>query len=86
MPFICLLNGTPSCVSSWNIPIKTQDNIAFVALPQGGGGGGSNPIKIVAMVALVVATVYTGGAVGAAMAQYGVVLLLQELPSAAVCL
>lgn len=66
MPFICLLNGTPLLRKFWNIPIKTQDNIAFVALPQGGGGGGSNPIKIVAMVALVVATVYTGGAVGAA--------------------
>lgn len=66
MPFVCFVNGFPILREFWNTPMQDNDHLVFLALPQGGGGGGSNPVRIVALVALVVATVYTGGAVGAA--------------------
>jgi hypothetical protein len=44
----------------WNTQLKANDVLVFVRLPAGGGGGGgSNPLKIVAMIAL---TYFTMGA------------------------
>lgn len=61
LPFICFLNGEPLLRRYWNIFPKTTDHIAFLCLPQGGGGGGSNPLKVVLSVAVMVAAYYTGG-------------------------
>lgn len=53
-PFICLLNGAPLLRANkgWHKSVKDGDVLAFVILPQGGGGGGSNPLKIALMVGL----------------------------------
>lgn len=69
-PTICLINGVAQLRKCWNDIIKANSVVAFVTLPQGGGGKSSSPLQVVLMVAVVVATVYTGGAVGAA---YGAV-------------
>ena len=68
-PVICFVNGVAKLRKDWSSPLSSQDVVSFVVLPLGGGGG-SNPIKAVLTVALIVATVYTGGAVRAA---YGAV-------------
>lgn len=66
-PFICLVNGDPVLRAEWNsLKIRSNDHIAFIHLLQGGGGGGSNPLRVVGMVALVVATVASYGAASAA--------------------
>ena len=70
-PTVCLVDGVAKLRKDWNCILHQKAVVSFVALPQGGGGGkSSNPLQIVLTVALVVATVYTGGAVGAA---YGAV-------------
>lgn len=66
-PFICLVNGNPVLRKKWDsLKIRAMDHVAFVDLLQGGGGGGSNPLRVVGMVALVVATVASYGAASAA--------------------
>lgn len=66
-PFICLVNGNPVLRKEWDsLKIRAMDHVAFVNLLQGGGGGGSNPLRVVGMVALVVATVASYGAASAA--------------------
>ncbi len=66
-PFICLVNGNPVLRTEWNsLKIRSNDHIVFIHLLQGGGGGGSNPLRVVGMVALVVATVASYGAASAA--------------------
>ena len=66
MPVLCLINGTPTLRNKWGNIIADNSIVSLIMLPLGGGGGGSNPLKTVLTVALLVATVYTGGAVGAA--------------------
>lgn len=70
MPVLCLVNGTPLLRKDWGNTVDDNSIACLITLPLGGGGGGSNPLKTVLTVALLVATVYTGGAVGAA---YGAV-------------
>jgi hypothetical protein len=53
-PFICLVNGAPALRSTWNRRVKDGDMVAFVVLPQGGGGGGSNPLNVVLQLAVMV--------------------------------
>ncbi len=59
LPFICLVNGDPVLRTGWGRRPLHGDIVAFVTLPQGGGGGGSNPLQMVAMIAL---TYFTMGA------------------------
>lgn len=74
-PFICLLNGQPLLRPQWKTTrVKRGDLLSFILLPQGGGGGGSNPLRMVLMIAVMVAApqlaawgnLMTGGALGAA--------------------
>lgn len=54
---IALLNGEAVMRADWGRKIKHGDVLAFVdveAIPQGGGGGGSNPLQMVAMIAVMV--------------------------------
>lgn len=60
-PLICIVNGQAVLRRDWNRCIEDGDAVAFVTLPQGGGGG-SNPIATVAMLALMV---YGGPIAGA---------------------
>ena len=65
-PTICLINGIAILRNHWNETVKNGSIVSFIALPEGGGSKSSNPLQIVLMVAVVVASVYTGGVVGAA--------------------
>ena len=69
-PTICIVNGIAILRKDWNKILNPFSIISFITLPEGGGGGGSNPLQTVLMVALVVATIYTGGAVGAAYGSF----------------
>lgn len=64
-PFICLVNGAPVLRADWDKRPAHGDIVAFVTLPQGGGGG-SNPLSAVLQVALMVALPGIGsGIIGA---------------------
>lgn len=57
-PFICLHNGAPLLRADWDTFISDGDVVAFVTLPQGGGGGGSNPLKLIISLAI---SYFSGG-------------------------
>lgn len=54
-PFICVLNGQPLLreKKGWHRSVRDGDTVAFVMLPQGGGGG-SNPLKIILAVTIAI--------------------------------
>ena len=54
LPFICLVNGSPVLRAEWDKRPAHGDIVAFVTLPQGGGGG-SNPLSTILSIALMVA-------------------------------
>ncbi|MEI6619792.1 MAG: phage tail protein, partial [Betaproteobacteria bacterium] len=67
MPYVAFLDGKPILRSDWHMVLGDDHVIAFIdadAFPQGGGGGGggSNPLRVVAMLAVVY---FTGGMGGA---------------------
>lgn len=54
-PYIALLDGAPVLRADWDRPLPAGSLLAFVdvnAIPQGGGDGGSNPLRIIAMLAV----------------------------------
>ena len=58
-PTICLRNGSPLLRGRWDETfIGEGDVVAFIPLPQGGGGGGKNPLHTVLMIAVMVAAIY----------------------------
>ena len=69
-PTVCLVNGVAVLRKNWESPLTLGSIVCFVALPLGGGGKGSNPLQVVLMVALVVATVWTYGAATAAWGSF----------------
>lgn len=54
LPHICLVNGQPVLRAGWNRRIRNGDTVAFIMLPLGGGGGDSNPLRIIAMIAVMI--------------------------------
>lgn len=91
LPYICLLNGEPLLRKQWSKRLRRGDVVTFISLPQGGGGGGgSNPIRTVAMIAVMVAapqlapSFLTGAigstAAGAVMTMAGMAVLNMVLP------
>ena len=60
-PFIALLNGKPVLRKAWNRKLRDGDTLAFVVLPQGGGGG-SNPMRMILMIAVAFFAPYAAGA------------------------
>lgn len=62
-PFVFLLNGKPVSRKDWDTYVIDNPKYVgrFVVLPQGGGSGSSNPLRIVAMIALAALAIYTGG-------------------------
>ncbi|MEG3639270.1 phage tail protein [Magnetococcus sp. PR-3] len=61
LPTICIKNGEPLLRGEWQTElIQSDDLVVFVPLPQGGGGGGSNPLRVVLMIAVMVAAYYFG--------------------------
>lgn len=61
-PFVCLVNGAPVLRANkgWQRTVNDGDVVAFITLPQGGGGG-SNPLRIVLMVGMAVFAPYAAG-------------------------
>jgi len=49
-PFIALLNGRAVLRLEWGRKLRDGDTLAFMVLPQ--GGGGSNPLRVVLMIAV----------------------------------
>jgi len=72
-PFIAILNGEPLLRAEWRKTcVGDGDALAFVTLPQGGGGG-SNPLRIVLTIAVLVVASWAGGALaGAGVSGFGV--------------
>ena len=57
-PTICLRNAEPVLRERWNDTlIADGDLVAFVPLPQGGGGG-KNPLRTILLLAVLVAAIY----------------------------
>lgn len=63
LPYICLLNGKPLLRKDWGKALEETDIVNFVVLPQ--GGGGSNPLRVVAMIAVMAFAAYAGPLAGA---------------------
>ncbi|WP_345993770.1 phage tail protein [Sulfurimonas sp. HSL-1716] len=57
-------------IQDTSVIVRETDHISFVAIPAGGGGGGSDPIRTVAMIALVIAAPHLAGAFAGATAGY----------------
>lgn len=71
-PTICLRNGEALLRADWDCQlIGNQDVVAFITLPQGGGGGRSGVLQVVMMLAVIVASVYTGGLAAGAFGGVG---------------
>lgn len=75
-PFIALLNGRAVLRREWGRKLRDGDTLAFVVLPQGGGGG-SNPLRVVLMIAVAIAAPYVasamfqGAVLGGTMGSFG---------------
>ena len=68
LPTICLVNGEPVLRAEWSqLVIAPGMQVAFVALPQGGGGGGKNPLNTVLALAVLVAAPYAGAALAGSL-------------------
>lgn len=61
-PFICLVNGKPLLRKNngWERTVKDGEIVAFITLPQGGGGG-SNPLKIILAITIAITAPYLAG-------------------------
>lgn len=87
-PVICYYNGAPILRAQWSTTtVKDGDIVAFVYLPQ--GGGGSNPLKLMLMIAisiyapqLAVAMGATAGTVTASILTVGISFLGNTLVNA----
>ena len=62
LPFVCLINGAPvlRVNKGWHRKVNDGDMVAFVTLPQDGGGG-SNPLRVILMVGMAVFAPYAAG-------------------------
>ena len=76
-PFIALVDGQAVLRADWDIVLYEGHVVAFVdvrSIPQGGGGG-SNPLRIIATLAVIALSVAVGGAgifaAGGALAGWG---------------
>ena len=65
-PHICLLNGRPVLRAEWGRKVRHGDVVAFVVLPQGGGGG-SNPLRFMLQLAILYVAVQFGGPLAASV-------------------
>jgi hypothetical protein len=55
-PYIALLDGKPVLRRDWNLYVENGRILVFIdaeAIPAGGGGGGSNPVRMIAMLAVI---------------------------------
>lgn len=65
-PYICLVDGKPVLRKDWDLRIYKGQVVTFIdaeAIPMGGGGG-SNPVRIIAMLAVIAISIYAPYAAG----------------------
>jgi sulfur carrier protein ThiS len=66
-PTICIVDGEPVLRKDWPVVVVQKETvIAFITLPQGGGGGGKI-FRAVLSIAVMVAAPYAGAALGASL-------------------
>lgn len=56
-PFVAFVDGSPVLRADWHLVLDDGQALAFVdvrAIPQGGSSGGSDPVRMVAMIAVMV--------------------------------
>lgn len=61
-PYIALVDGKAVLRKDWDLRVYRGQVVTFVdveAIPQGGGGGGSNPVRMIAMLAVIVTAALT---------------------------
>lgn len=63
VPFIVQVNGKAVLEKQWGRVIRDQDVLSVAHLPRGGNGG-SNPLQIVAMIAVIIIAIYAPYAAG----------------------
>jgi sulfur carrier protein ThiS len=67
-PTICLVNGQPVLRQQWDkLVIQGDMIVAFIALPQGGGGGGKNPLRAILSIAVAFAAPALGGVIAGSL-------------------
>lgn len=68
-PFICLVNGKALLRKNngWERTVKDGEVVAFITLPQGGGGGSSNPLKIILAITIAIAAPYAAAGLNSAL-------------------
>ena len=60
-PVICAVNGEWISRAAWNRRVRDGEVVTFVLLPQ--GGGGSNPLRVILMIAVMIAAPQFGSAI-----------------------
>ena len=63
-PVVCMVDGQCWSRRDWDHPVPPGAVVRFVELPRGSGGGGSNPLQVIATIALVAASIWMPGALG----------------------
>ncbi len=63
-PMVCIINGVFISKEEWNTLARPGEIIIFQAIPLGGGGGGSNPLRVLLTLAVMYVAVQSGGALG----------------------
>jgi hypothetical protein len=79
-PYIAFVDGAPMLRADWELVLEDGQSLAFVdvrALPQGGGGGGSDPMRMILTLGVMYFTAGLGGAMlgingAAAVGSFGV--------------
>ena len=64
MMVIAVVNGVPTLRNDWQSVLQSDDVVLLVVRPRGGGGGGSNPMKLLATLAIMA---FAGWIVGPSM-------------------
>jgi hypothetical protein len=65
-PYIALLDGKPILRRDWNLYVENGRILVFIdveAVPADTGGGGSNPVRMIAMLAVIAISAGVAGAV-----------------------
>ena len=82
LPYICMFNGTPLLRANkgWHKSVKDGDIVAFITLPQ--GGGGSNPLKIILAITIAIIAPQIGfqiaSMMGTSLGAFGSTFLMGE--------